>query len=109
MNIASRAAGFIVKRFEGRVLDSAMSDPLLKALREDAPKVVELYEDREYAKAMRLVMELADKTNEYVDHMKPWELAKDPAQSEAARSVLGLPGGFPHSHELPEAGASGSG
>ena len=47
VNIASRSAGFIVKRFEGRVLDSAMSDSLLKALREDAPKVVELYEDRE--------------------------------------------------------------
>lgn len=90
VNIASRSAGFIVKRFEGRVLDSAMSDPLLKALREDAPKVVELYEDREYAKAMRLVMELADKTNEYVDHMKPWELAKDPAQSEKLHEVCSV-------------------
>ena len=90
VNIASRSAGFIVKRFEGRVLDSAMSDPLLKALREDAPKVVELYEDREYAKAMCLVMELADKTNEYVDHMKPWELAKDPAQSEKLHEVCSV-------------------
>lgn len=90
VNIASRSAGFIVKRFEGRVLDSAMSDSLLKALREDAPKVVELYEDREYAKAMRLVMELADKTNEYVDHMKPWELAKDPAQSEKLHEVCSV-------------------
>lgn len=90
VNIASRSAGFIVKRFEGRVLDSAMSDPLLKALREDAPKVIELYEDREYAKAMRLVMELADKTNEYVDHMKPWELAKDPAQAEKLHEVCSV-------------------
>lgn len=90
VNIASRSAGFIVKRFEGRVLDSAMSDPLLKALREDAPKVIELYEDREYAKAMRLVMELADKTNEYVDHMKPWELAKDLAQSEKLHEVCSV-------------------
>ncbi|HOB94476.1 MAG TPA: methionine--tRNA ligase subunit beta, partial [Aquabacterium sp.] len=78
INIASRAAGFIGKRFggwlsadvgvEGRVL--------LDALRAHQATVAELYAGREFAKAVREVMALADRVNEYVDTHKPWELAK---------------------------------
>lgn len=81
INIASRAAGFIFSRFEGKVSDAAMTDPLLTKLREAAPTIRDAYENREYATAVRRVMELADRVNEYVDAEKPWEQAKDPAKA----------------------------
>lgn len=81
INIASRAAGFIFSRFEGKVSDAAMTDPLLTKLREAAPAIRDAYENREYATAVRRVMELADRINEYVDAEKPWEQAKDPAKA----------------------------
>ena len=87
INIASRAAGFIVKRFEGRILDAAMKDPLIERIKRRVPEVSAFYEAREFARATRLVMELADAVNEYVDEKKPWELAKDPAQAEALHWV----------------------
>lgn len=81
INIASRAAGFIFSRFEGKVSDAAMTDPLLTKLREAAPAIRDAYENREYATAVRRVMELADRVNEYVDAEKPWEQAKAPAKA----------------------------
>ena len=87
VNIASRAAGFIVKRFEGRVLDSAMTDPLVGNLMSRVPEVSAFYEAREFARATRLVMELADLVNEYVDEKKPWELAKHPEKAEELHHV----------------------
>lgn len=87
INIASRAAGFIVKRFEGRILDAAMKDPLIERIKSRVPEVSAFYVVREFARATRLVMELADAVNEYVDEKKPWELAKDPAQAEALHWV----------------------
>ena len=87
INIASRAAGFIVKRFEGRILDAAMKDPLIERIKSRVPEVSAFYEVRVFARATRLVMELADAVNEYVDEKKPWELAKDPAQAESLHWV----------------------
>jgi methionyl-tRNA synthetase len=76
INIASRAAGFISKRFAGK-LGEVSSDgaALLTQLRAPAQAIGELYEHREYAKAQREVMLLADHVNAYVDQNKPWELA----------------------------------
>ncbi len=90
VNIASRAAGFIVKRFEGKVDESVMQDPLLVNLRNKAAEVQSLYEGREFARVMRLVMDLADQINEFVDREKPWELAKDPAQAVALQRVSSI-------------------
>ena len=77
INIASRAAGFISKRFDGR-LGKVSNDggDLLEALRAQKGSIEQLYESREYAKAQREVMLLADQVNAYVDQNKPWELAK---------------------------------
>ncbi|MBU3630644.1 methionine--tRNA ligase [Polynucleobacter sp. AP-Melu-500A-A1] len=77
INIASRSAGFLVKRFGGIVSDEAMNNPLLKEIAGASEKIAALYEGREYAKALRLIMELADKVNGFVDENKPWEIAKD--------------------------------
>ena len=90
VNIASRAAGFIVKRFEGAVLDSAMQDPLLAKIRSRAPEVQNYYEVRDYARATRLIMELADAINEYVDQQKPWELAKSQDAAEKLHHVCSV-------------------
>src|SRR5437870_2228799 len=77
VNIASRAAGFLVKRFDGKVDEAALAHPLLEQLRQAAPQVAHFYEGREYSKALRLVMELTAAVNAFVDTEKPWELAKD--------------------------------
>ena len=77
INIASRAAGFIHKRFAGRLgAVSADGLALLAALREGLSPVAQHYEQRDTARVLREVMLLADRVNEYVDANKPWELAK---------------------------------
>lgn len=82
VNIASRAAGFIVKRFDGKVDESVMNHELLQGIRARAEEIQAYYEAREYARATRLVMELADQINEFVDREKPWELAKEGKEKE---------------------------
>ena len=77
VNIASRAAGFISKRFGGQLGEvSADGDALLEHLRTVAPSIIELLAEREYGKALRETMLLTDRVNAYVDQNKPWELAK---------------------------------
>lgn len=78
VNIASRVAGFLSKRFEGRLATDlgADGDVLLADLRAQVPVVAEFYETREFGKALREIMALADKVNTYVEAHKPWELAK---------------------------------
>ncbi|ART47430.1 methionine--tRNA ligase [Acidovorax carolinensis] len=77
INIASRAAGFIAKRFGGALGEvSADGDALLDHLRTVTPSIIELLAEREYGKALRETMLLADRVNTYVDQNKPWELAK---------------------------------
>ena len=89
INIASRAAGFLTKRFEGRLsADLGVEGrSLLDALRAQRGAITELYEEREYGKALREIMALADKVNEYVDTHKPWELAKHPEQAAVLHDV----------------------
>jgi methionyl-tRNA synthetase len=89
INIASRAAGFIAKRFEGRLGTDIGADgqALLQALRGGRAEVARLYEDREYGKALREIMLLADRVNEYVDQNKPWELAKLQGQDARLHEV----------------------
>ncbi|MGU3629529.1 methionine--tRNA ligase [Comamonas sp. C24C] len=77
VNIASRAAGFISKRFDGRLGQvSEDGQALLAALREQQAAIVAAYEGRDSARASREIMLLCDKVNSYVDANKPWELAK---------------------------------
>jgi methionyl-tRNA synthetase len=90
INIASRSAGFLVKRFGGIVSDEAMNNPLLAEIAAASEKIAELYEAREYAKALRTVMELADKVNAFVDENKPWEIAKDPVREADLQRVCSV-------------------
>lgn len=86
VNIAARASGFIAKRFEGRLKNVADSE-LLAKLTAQSEAIAECYESREYAKALRDIMALADIVNEYVDANKPWELAKQEGQDARLHEV----------------------
>ncbi len=88
INIASRAAGFISKRFSGQLgAISPDGSGLLDTLREGQEPIAQMYEAREFAKALRETMLLADKVNVYVDANKPWELAKKPGMDARLHDV----------------------
>ncbi len=89
VNIASRCAGFIEKRFKGRVQDPALwqNDATLANIRNEAPEIQGLYEQRDFGKALRKVMELADSVNKLVDSDKPWELARQADKETTLHSV----------------------
>ncbi len=86
INIASRAAGFIAKKFSGSLKDVSNSK-LIAKLSEKSEQIAEDYENREYNKAIREIMGLADLVNEYVDANKPWELAKQEGTDERLHEV----------------------
>ena len=77
VNIASRCAGFINRQFDGRLAGCLADEPLFAEVADSADRIAGHYEAREYSKAMRLVMALADKANRYIDEHKPWVMAKD--------------------------------
>jgi methionyl-tRNA synthetase len=88
INIASRAAGFIAKRFGGQLgTVSADGEALLAQLHAGLPAIEALYDNRDCAKALRDTMALADRVNEYVDANKPWELAKLEGQDARLHDV----------------------
>lgn len=94
VNIASRCAGFIEKNSQGK-LSSSLEDPLLHEQWVKAgDNIGELFEQREYSRAIRAIMECADSINQYIDAKKPWDLAKNPDQLEAVQSIctMGLNG-----------------
>jgi methionyl-tRNA synthetase len=92
INIASRAAGFLAKRFGGRLsADLGVEGrTLLDGLRAHSATVRELYEEREFGKALREVMLLADRVNEHVDKHKPWDLAKQDGMDAALHDVCSV-------------------
>jgi methionyl-tRNA synthetase len=91
VNIASRAATFLSRNFDGEV-DEAAGEQCARAFQTEqhSRRIAELYEAREFSKAMRLVMDSADAINQYFDAHKPWDLAKDPARREELHRVCSL-------------------
>lgn len=90
VNIASRCAGFINKRFEGKLSVENHNPELLESFIGAGEKIATLYESREYARAMREIMALADKANQYIDEHKPWVIAKDPAREAELQSICSM-------------------
>jgi methionyl-tRNA synthetase len=87
VNIASRSAGFITKQFDGH-LGSEITEPeRLKEFTDAAEEIAGYYEEREIGRAMKRVMELADRANQYVDEQKPWVLAKDEATRDQVQAI----------------------
>jgi methionyl-tRNA synthetase len=87
VNIASRCAGFIQKRFDGQLGPRLDTPELFRRISARAETIGGLYEEREYARVVREVMALADEANQYIDEKKPWVLAKDPDQTEALHAI----------------------
>ena len=92
VNIVSRSAGFLTKRFGGQ-LTQAFDDQgtaLLADIRTASAGIAAHYDGREYGRAMREIMALADRVNAYVDQHKPWDLAKDPANDPRLQQVCSV-------------------
>ena len=88
VNIASRSAGFLVKRFDGKL--AAASPETMAAFAASWPgaaALAEMYEQRDYARAMRTIMAYTDRVNQFIDAEKPWELARQPGQEARLHQV----------------------
>jgi methionyl-tRNA synthetase len=90
VNIASRCSGFIKKRFDN-TLSAQCSEPALFQEFVDANEhIAELYEKREFGKAMREIMALADKANQYIDEKKPWIIAKEEGRDAELHDICSM-------------------
>ncbi len=87
VNIASRCAGFINKRFGGRLSAGLAHTALSREYVAAAERIAGFYENREYGKAMRDIMALADKANQYIDEQQPWVTIKDEARQPEVQDV----------------------
>jgi methionyl-tRNA synthetase len=87
VNIASRCAGFINKRFDGKLGVALSSDSLNQQYLDTAETIAGYYETREFGKAMRDIMALADKVNQYIDEKQPWVVIKDEARSSEVQDI----------------------
>lgn len=85
-NIASRCAGFINKQFGG-VIDASTGTPLIEQFQSAAHEIAALYEAREFSKAMRVIMGLADLANQFIAEEQPWQLIKNPETRDRAAAV----------------------
>ena len=85
INIASRCAGFVSRKFGGRL--KAVDSELIRSVRQAASSIALPLEEREFGKALREIMLIADGINQFVDQNKPWELAKDAERDEELHRV----------------------
>ncbi|TAA48104.1 methionine--tRNA ligase [Corallincola spongiicola] len=90
VNIASRTAGFISKRFDGTLSTTIADQALLDEFVNGSETIAEHYEAREFGKAMRDIMALADKANAYIAEQAPWKLVKTEGQEQHAHDVCSL-------------------
>ncbi len=90
VNIASRCAGFITKRFDGQ-LSAALSEPeLYNHFVEQGASIAQHYEDRDFGRAIREIMALADEANRYIDEKKPWVLAKEEGKEQEVQDACSV-------------------
>jgi methionyl-tRNA synthetase len=87
VNIASRSAGFISKKFAGKLAENIIDRSMLDKVLAIQNEVMELYTSREFAKAVKLIMSMIDEVNQYVDNTKPWVLAKEEDQLDELHQI----------------------
>lgn len=90
VNIASRCAGFIVKKYDGQLSENNSAPELLQEIQAASDGIAQLYEHREYSKAIREIMALADKANQFIDEHKPWLLAKEEGKEQQVQDVCSV-------------------
>ncbi|MCK9608769.1 MAG: methionine--tRNA ligase [Methylomonas sp.] len=90
VNIGSRCSGFISKRFEGLLSSECAEPDLFQQFIDAQSDIADLYENREFGKAMREIMALADKANQYIDDKKPWLIAKEEGRELELQQVCSV-------------------
>lgn len=90
VNIASRCAGFITKRFDGRLSETVLDEALLQQFHDAAERIAQLYESRKYHQAVREIMTLADKANQFIDANAPWVTIKEEGKEQFTHDVCSL-------------------
>jgi methionyl-tRNA synthetase len=90
VNIASRSAGFLVKKYDGMLSEVCAEPLLLEDITKTGDEIAAAYENREFSRAMRLIMQCADKANEYIDTKKPWALAKIEGSEQEVQEVCSV-------------------
>jgi methionyl-tRNA synthetase len=90
VNIASRCAGFISKRFDGKLSDTLSEPGLFDEFVAAGAAIAEHYEKREFSRAVREIMALADKANQYIDEKAPWVVAKQEGQEQALHDICSM-------------------
>jgi methionyl-tRNA synthetase len=90
VNIASRCAGFLARGFDNRLAGESAEPALLAEFIARGELIAQLYEEREFNKAMREVVALADQANQYIDEKKPWVLAKREGSESEVHGVCSV-------------------
>ncbi len=90
VNLASRSAGFITKRFDSKLSAEIAEPELLAEFVEKAAQIATYYEEREFGKVVREVMQLADKANKYIDDKAPWVMAKEEGREAELQAVCSM-------------------
>jgi len=90
VNIASRCAGFITKKFDGKLSNTILDQALLTEFQDASESIANSYENREFGRAIREIMSLADKANQFIDTNAPWVLIKNEETQEQAHQVCSL-------------------
>lgn len=90
VNIASRCAGFLRKGFDNTTAESCAEPALLQAFLDEGASIATAYEQREFSKAVRAIVALADRANQYIDEKKPWLLAKEAGREQEVHAICSM-------------------
>jgi methionyl-tRNA synthetase len=90
VNIASRCAGFLRKGFDNTTAGSCAEPALLQDFLDEGDSIALAYEQREFSKAIRAIVALADRANQYIDEKKPWVLAKEAGREQEVHTVCSM-------------------
>ena len=90
VNIASRCAGFLRKKFDNQMSDTCAEPALVQSFIDAGDEIAALYDAREFNRAMREIIALADRANQYIDDKKPWVMAKDESLEDEIQAVCSV-------------------
>ena len=90
VNIASRSASFVVKKFDKELSKEFIEQELYDEFVAASSEIAGHYEDRNFGQAMRSIMKLADKANQYIDDKKPWQLVKEESKMQEVHEITSL-------------------
>ena len=90
VNIASRSASFVVKKFDKELSKECIEQDLYDEFVAASSEIAGHYEDRNFGQAMRSIMKLADKANQYIDEKKPWQLVKEEGKMQEVHEITSL-------------------